>query len=300
MPRFSIIITCYNQRDVIREAVDSALNQSNRDREIIVVDDGSTDGSRTVLERYAGAVTLKMLPGNEGAGAARNHGASVASGDYLVFLDGDDRLLPGALVVYGRVAGCERPGLILARMHFFRGPEPTQMTGPLDPEIRVVVHADYLKKDRSYRASASAMVIDRSVFELAGGWTPGSFPADDQDLLLKLGCSGPVVQIVSPKTSAYRLHGGNATCDVRPLVEAAYRLLKTEKEGGYPGGRERRFERQAVLGGFLFFLIRRTWRSRLQAQSFRLFSADWPLVCAAMLRRCLVLLRGRSREKTLT
>src|SRR5438309_10887096 len=116
MPRFSIIITCYNQSSFIRDAIDSALAQSYTDKEIIVVDDASTDGSKELLEEYGSAIRFKALETNEGPCAARNWGASLASGDFLVFLDGDDVLMPWALIVYSGIIRLKYPRLILCRM----------------------------------------------------------------------------------------------------------------------------------------------------------------------------------------
>jgi glycosyltransferase involved in cell wall biosynthesis len=206
MPRFSIIITCYNQVEFIKEAVDSALAQEYGDNEIIVVDDCSVDGSAHILEKYADAITLHKLGTNEGADRARNRGASIARGDFLVFLDGDDLLMPWALDVYDRIIDLKNPKLILGKLHFFKGSLSSEMIGDRSQEIKVVDYEDYFGKDRAYRASASAMVIDRHTFNMAEGWTDGTFPVDDQDLLFKLGCSGRAIQIVSPTTSAYRLH----------------------------------------------------------------------------------------------
>jgi glycosyltransferase involved in cell wall biosynthesis len=299
MPRFSIIITCYNQGDVIAEAVDSALAQDFPDKEIIVVDDCSTDGSVRVLEKYGNAITLAALGTNGGAERARNGGAAIAGGDFLVFLDGDDRLLPWALDVYGRVADLANPAVILATMHYFNGMLSGDAVAEGRREIKVVVHADYFAKDRSFRASASSMVIERRAFDRVGGWTEGTFPADDQDLLYKLGCTGPAAQIVSPKTSAYRSHERNATRSARPLLEAVHLLLQRERQGFYPGDRNRRFERHAVMGGFVFFLVKRAWQSRLLGEGLKLLTVGWPLVGAAVLRRGGAVLRGRHPETTL-
>lgn len=298
MPRFSIIITCYNQCNVIAEAIDSALAQSCSDKEIIVVDDCSTDSSIEILKKYGGAITFVASKKNQGAPGARNQAAAVARGDFLVFLDGDDRLLPWALDVYSRVADRDQPKLILATMYFFRGLLPAEVTSNCPREIKAVGYEDYFSKDRAYRASASAMIVERKIFNSVGGWTEGTFPADDQDLLLKLGCAGPVVQITAPPTSAYRFHEGNATRSVLPLVGACHYLLSRERQGYYPGGRERRLERHAVVGGFAFFMVKRAWQSHLYPAGFRLLAAGWPMVSAAILRRCIALLRGRHAEET--
>ena len=87
--RFTIVITCHNQRDFIEQAVKSALSQSYPADQIIVVDDGSTDDSVKVIEPYAKQIELIQLASNCGALVARNTGCAAASGDYLVFLDGD-------------------------------------------------------------------------------------------------------------------------------------------------------------------------------------------------------------------
>jgi glycosyltransferase involved in cell wall biosynthesis len=96
-PRFSIIVTFHNQRQFIKDALDSALSQQKAEFEVIVVDDASVDGSQETLKQYGDAIRLLCLQENVGASAARNRGAAAATGEYLVFLDGDDAFLPWAL-----------------------------------------------------------------------------------------------------------------------------------------------------------------------------------------------------------
>lgn len=94
MVKVSIIIPTYNSGKYITQAIDSVLNQSYRDFEIIVVDDGSTDNTREVLSPYIENLTIKYIyQSNQGPGAARNKGIEVASGKFICFLDGDDLLL---------------------------------------------------------------------------------------------------------------------------------------------------------------------------------------------------------------
>src|SRR5689334_15899136 len=120
-PRFSVVITCFNQAKFIADAVDSTLAQTHRDREIIVVDDGSTDGSREILQRYSNSIRLALFRSNRGAIEARNHGASLARGEYLVFLDGDDLLTPWALKVYERIVAERSPKIIFGKAKWFKG-----------------------------------------------------------------------------------------------------------------------------------------------------------------------------------
>src|SRR5690606_17232280 len=84
-------------------------NQHFRDYELIVVDDGSTEDIRPVVEEYGGRY---FRQNNAGPGPARNLGSMLAEGDYLVFLDSDDVLLPWALQTFADVIATHRPTLI--------------------------------------------------------------------------------------------------------------------------------------------------------------------------------------------
>lgn len=300
MGRFSIIITCYNQRLFIRDAVGSALAQSYADREIVVVDDGSTDGSPKILEEYADACKLQLLETNEGASAARNRGASLASGDFLVFLDGDDLLLPWALNVYDRIVDLKHPKLILGRMLWFKGTFSSVPLGNDYREIRAFDYEAFLKKDRAFRVSASAVVVDRQSFSDVGGWANEMFPGEDHDLLIRLGYVGRTVQIVSPQTIAYRVHAGNTIHQVQKVCNGMHQLIRREELGQYPGGRACRFERYGVIGGIVFFWSKRAFQAKQYREGLKLLAAGWPMILTAIFRRIVAVLRGRRREETLT
>ena len=118
-PRFSVIITSHNQRGYITDAVNSALAQGCADKEIIVVDDASSDGSPATLKEYGDKIRLAAFQTNQGANTARNLGAAMTKGEYFVFLDGDDVLLPWALDVYNRIVDARKPKIILSSMNWF-------------------------------------------------------------------------------------------------------------------------------------------------------------------------------------
>jgi glycosyltransferase involved in cell wall biosynthesis len=95
MPTVSVIIPTYNRANYICEAIDSILAQTYADYEIIVVDDGSTDGTRQALQRWIDDGTIcYYYQENRGESAARNHGIRKARGQYIAFLDSDDLFLP--------------------------------------------------------------------------------------------------------------------------------------------------------------------------------------------------------------
>ncbi|MBC9718163.1 CDP-glycerol glycerophosphotransferase family protein [Streptomyces sp. TRM66268-LWL] len=100
MARFSVVVPAYRVQGYLRECLESVLEQSFRDLELIVVDDCSPDASAAIAGEYAERdprVRIVRLERHGGTGAARNAGAEHAEGEFLLFLDGDDLLLPGAL-----------------------------------------------------------------------------------------------------------------------------------------------------------------------------------------------------------
>ncbi len=97
MPKVSVIIPTFNRLPMLKEAVDSVLAQDFEDFELIVVDDGSTDGTASEIERYGGRVKIIRHQKNRGVSAARNSGIGHAKGKYIGFLDSDDLWVKGKL-----------------------------------------------------------------------------------------------------------------------------------------------------------------------------------------------------------
>jgi CDP-glycerol glycerophosphotransferase (TagB/SpsB family)/glycosyltransferase involved in cell wall biosynthesis len=100
VPRFSVIVPVFKVQGFLRECLDSVLDQSYTDIEVIAVDDCSPDGCGAILDEYAAReprLRVLHLPQNVGLGRARNAGMPYATGDFLFFLDSDDTLTPGAL-----------------------------------------------------------------------------------------------------------------------------------------------------------------------------------------------------------
>lgn len=104
-PLVSVIVPAYNSAAYIRKALDSILEQDYPNKEVIVVDDGSSDGTRDVLAAYGDQIQV-IHQENAGSAVARNQGLRAAAGDYIAFLDSDDVWLPGKLTA--QVAYMER------------------------------------------------------------------------------------------------------------------------------------------------------------------------------------------------
>ncbi|MGW9073355.1 bifunctional glycosyltransferase/CDP-glycerol:glycerophosphate glycerophosphotransferase [Streptomyces yangpuensis] len=125
VPRFSVIVPAYRVQAYLGESLDSVLTQSCPDLELIAVDDASPDACGAIIDEYAARdprVTAVHLAHNLGLGPARNAGLARATGDYLIFLDGDDTLVPGALqALTDRLKATGSPDVLIydhARVHW--------------------------------------------------------------------------------------------------------------------------------------------------------------------------------------
>ncbi len=115
--QFSIVMPVHNVRAYLRECVDSILGQSFADFELIAVDDASPDGSGDILDEYAATdsrVKVHHLQRNVGLGEARNVGLADCIGDYVLFVDSDDKLTPGTLAALSeRIEQTDRPDIVV-------------------------------------------------------------------------------------------------------------------------------------------------------------------------------------------
>jgi len=102
-PKFSVVIPTYNRAEFITRTIESVLEQTNEDFEIIVVDDGSADNTGEVVRSIADKRVSYHYKKNEERAVARNTGRSLARGSYITFLDSDDLLYPDHLAVAGEV-----------------------------------------------------------------------------------------------------------------------------------------------------------------------------------------------------
>ena len=127
--RTSIVIRNYNYEGYVGDAVDSALAQTHPNVEVIVVDDGSTDGSREILRGYGDRIRL-VLQENGGEGAAANAGFAHARGEILIFLDSDDVLMPECAA---RAVAEMKPGVTRVHWWMYLIDDRGRLTGHVQP-----------------------------------------------------------------------------------------------------------------------------------------------------------------------
>lgn len=296
--QFSMVVPVYNRAGYVSQAIDSILCQLSPNDEVLVVDDGSTDDTPRMLEAYESRIKV-IRQKNQGPEVARNTGAAQAQGEYLVFLDSDDLLLPRALSVYRQIIRTlNAPPLILGAMAHFRDGNPLPPGENLPGPVVILRYRDYLSKDVPFHMTNSRIVIKRSVFVEAGGFrdtTPTTFYMDDFDLLLRLGTVGPCVLIRKPFTVGYREHTNNCHLDVSGMAQGILGLAHSERSGRYPGGKDRRWARYACIGGVsASFAIRHCWNHGYRAQALRLLGGPAFMIVTAAWAR----FRRRFRQPT--
>jgi glycosyltransferase involved in cell wall biosynthesis len=181
--RVSVIIPTHNRAAWLAEAVGSVLAQTYQDFELLVVDDGSTDGTAEVLAGLAGQITCLRHPHRRGVSAARNTGIAAARGEWLAFLDSDDLWLPEKLA---RQLDFIRthPGLRLCQTEEIWVRRGVRVNPPRS--CRKVGGRIFLPSLERCLVSPSAVVLHRSLIDEHGGFDESLPAAEDYDLWLRL------------------------------------------------------------------------------------------------------------------
>ena len=201
--------------------------------------------------------------------------------------------MPGALEVYGRLTAARNPTIIFGRSAKCYGNIPEAKTPNLPRDIQFIEYANFLAKDRPCVFNSSTLVVDRATFWSAGGWSPGIFYQDIQDLLTKLAISGKMIMVHAPDTVWYRMHATNTVNKVAPFLDGIHVLLAKAKAGSYPGGRDRWLERSAWFGGLIFYWTLTAMRAGLYRDAIVLLASGWWMILLAIFRRGSALLFGR-------
>ncbi|MCL6272209.1 glycosyltransferase [Sansalvadorimonas sp. 2012CJ34-2] len=217
-PLVSVVITCYNHVNYIADAVNSVLSQTYKNLELIVVDDGSTDGSSEVLDQLSQQAGFTVIhQKNAGVSAAMNKGLSLCSGEYIATLDSDDMFLADKLqkqVTYLEnhkdVAICGGGMLIVDEDGTISAPKRF-------PPERMLDFEDVFCEKQDIIPSSSALVR-REVFDKVGGYS-SDVRIQDLYFWLKVTAAGYQISALHDVLIYYRKHESNSSKN----YEAVYR-----------------------------------------------------------------------------
>jgi glycosyltransferase involved in cell wall biosynthesis len=232
---FSVIIPTYNREQYLRETIDSVMRQTFTDYELIVVDDGSTDGTADYVASLGPGVRL-LKQSNAGPGVARNTGAAAAKGEYLAFLDSDDLWSPWTLAVMAEIVeSYERPTLINGCARPLS--EVPVQEACHEGALQALHFSSYLASisESAPTVGSGTTTIRRDAFQAAGGFPDHRMNAEDHDFILRIGACRGFVQIVSPWTLGLRDHHENVSARMDKNAGGLMYILTQEKSGRYPG-----------------------------------------------------------------
>jgi glycosyltransferase involved in cell wall biosynthesis len=224
-PRVSVIIPAYNGDRYIVQAVESVISQTYTSWEIIIVDDGSTDNTRQVLQPYLDRIRY-VYQQNQGVAAARNCGIREAQGQFIAFLDQDDFLLSDKLAAQVALFDAQ-PSLGIVNSGWRIVQEQGEIIFDIKPwenlpELDLKTWVVYLP------LLPSAMMFSRQWLERVGGFDSQYDSVDDADLILRLALSGCEAVWLPQVTVCYRQHGQNVSIQ-RALKQANLSIILKQK-----------------------------------------------------------------------
>jgi glycosyltransferase involved in cell wall biosynthesis len=257
--KVSILIPCFNAERWIGQTIETALAQTWSDKELIVVDDGSTDGSLDVIKRYGDRVRWETGP-NRGGGAARNRLLELAQGNWLQYLDADDWLMPDKIAHQMAFLNTHAAADVLygpviiehwSETHSWR--EALSIPEPRDPWILLA---------RWFLPQTGAVIWRKQAILDVGGWKVDQPCCQEHELYLRLLMAGKPFVYTEAAGAVYRQWSEMTLCK-RDRFEVARRRLEVLKstEVFLAERRELTPERRQALNIARLEIARGTWKT---------------------------------------
>jgi len=221
-PRVSVVIPTYNHETYIAEAVESVLAQTYQDFELIVIDDGSTDNTRQVLEPYLDRITY-LYQENQGRSLARNRGIQVAQGEYIAFLDADDWFLPRKLELQTHFLD-EHSEVGMVTSGWIETDEQGKTLRRVEP-WHWKPHLGLAECVMSIPVIPSSLQVRRCWLDAVGLFDESLDWNEDQDLYLRLVTDGCRLVWLPEIVSCYRLRGNHMSQYMSHMREDALTVL---------------------------------------------------------------------------
>lgn len=230
-PTVSVIIPTYNREKFIGAAVKSVLDQTFKDFEIIVVDDGSTDGTADVVKEFSSEKIRYIYQPNQGRSRARNHALELAKGRYLAFLDSDDLYLPEKLGMQVDFMD-KRPdcGMVYTSAHCI------DENGNSLPHVYEARVSGWIYKDIAFFVPVTitlpTVMARREVFEVVGGFDENMERFEDTDMWRRISKTFQI-GAMQTYTCLLRTHHENSLITQNPekiLAAIEYYVKKINRE----------------------------------------------------------------------
>lgn len=220
----SVIIPCYNQAHYLQQAIDSVLTQTYKKAEVIVIDDGSTDNTGTICKQYEKNVRCIRIE-RAGLSAVRNIGVQFSKGDFIIFLDADDFLYPGAIELNLYFFSLYKNAAFISGMY-----DKIDDEGNYIDTITVQAKTDFnyiSLLQGNYIAMEGAVMYRRDLF-LYFHFDTSLLSCEDYELNLKISRKLPVFHH-EKKIAVYRMHANNMSKNKKIMLEHSLIVLKRQK-----------------------------------------------------------------------
>ena len=228
-PTVSCVIPVYNGERYLRETLQHVVSQTHPPAEIIVVDDGSTDGSIAVAQEFASSITV-ISQANSGHAAARNRGIAAASGDFVAFVDADDLWSEEKIALQlARFAARPELGVVFSHLENFWSPE--------------VAASDRSGGEEALRPvpgyTSVTMLARRELFTAVGLLDETLSHGNDRDWFCRAAEKGVVMEMMPDVLVRRRLHGTNRSASLGATSRSEYlRILKASLDRRRSAGGE--------------------------------------------------------------
>ncbi len=245
MPLFTVVIPAFNREKLILPTLESALNQTFSDFEIIVVDDGSRDRTAEVAAGLSPKIRV-IRKANGGVGSARNAGIREATGDYVAFLDSDDLWFPWTLATYAEAVRLHAPARIFAKFAEVKSEDDLGRIAHVAPTFHP--YDDYISTHfLGFDPYPSACVVRTADLRATGGFFEHRHHMEEADCWLRLGDKPGYVRVEGTPCCAHVWHEDNASNRSSTFKIGMHYLMRTERQGGYPGGPGKQWHRRRKI-----------------------------------------------------
>lgn len=218
-PPLSVVIPTYRRAALATAVVDASLAQIDHEDEVIVVDDGSDDGTEIVLGRIADPRLRIISQANQGAGAARNNGAALAKHDLILFIDDDEVPEPGCIEAHRRAHGVPGRRVVMGRPVLIvrhRGRSKRIEPGPLVPPTVL---------------DGSTISLHRDDLESVGGFDPALRGWQDIELGIRLQKAGLTIEVAPTAFATHHLDRSYALFRRQRVQRGVGRAIGTMRHG---------------------------------------------------------------------
>lgn len=229
-PTVSVVIPAYNAERFIRKTLDSVLSQTAPVTEVLVVDDGSKDGTCAVVESYGAPVRL-LRQKNQGPSTARNLGSRTATSEFLAYLDADDAWRPEK-TARQLAALAENPAAVLCYTGLLNFNEEEGVEFASAPTPLAALKAEL--RIRNPRIVPSSVMVRRAAFDATTGFDPALKGSEDWDFAIAMLELGPFCVIEDPLT-LYRLASTGLSGDADWMYQETHKMLARRLLSGLSG-----------------------------------------------------------------